>query len=937
MASFSKASQDILKALRPWLGFGQPQGKGEGEGEGGGGPPRTRSGSINSASTTLLGSERSPSVDASKDAQSPSQTPNKHFKSRSKSLRSVASLFHIEEEKVLEVQDPLFEWGMKTPDRKGSRPALKTLTWSMSSTRSRRSLRTRTRGALTCDAGAIPPSATSTSQEPPPVLDVDIPQPSFGEAQPRKEPTAGESTADLATSGDSMNEANKMKQQNMLWATREPEVLPVEIVGSLSKMLVDLDDPYVDKPLIPPENPLLTGQNSTGSKRVQNSEGLTTPISDISDDRGYSTDVESNVEGDTPKSNTQCAKSSESNPVAPSTCDQNVQGLRVHFAATTSPHRVPTQDAVVSPGILRGDSGSIDSSPDAVKKLSPSKSALNSSLPRTSSLRKSLGQLHTKIAGIVHAAGKLETHRQPTHTYDADAENSESSPPAPSMGSKSDWSRLRTERTKRYHEAISRDLLKRSEEVPDYVPQLSRSPSCRSENKTTAIGAVSVDAAQPVRKFYRGSLRYAVEAIERLSAAELEDEALNCSSGPNPHFDRRDAKVVLDGGLSLTQTSSSGPDSGPKAVQGTEEHRHVSSTSVVSRQSWRSVGNDSLPSLDSQDPYEAGMRAAGFYSRVPLQRETMLTSYEMNEAAAQNSLLLGVDGPLPQIPPFSSIPDDSVGSRSQISSSRKFTSSVASLPNVLQIESKTPSILKAGRTDTTGGGPNEHQTGKGLGIQTIPETAEEDASLISKGSSELQIPPLPSQSHLETPQSKIGDSSEQSFAPIGRGTNAQASPSSICVPEYPFGYTADNLSFDHYIAAFAANGQILKGIYKTAAANAAKPSSEKQGMLNTQPLTAQRSLVQHFRSDEHIDDDGQKSTLAALAHSDSEDLLFPDYDATYKSIADSIPVRCNDDDYRYGAKREGNNPASSCSQQSRIIDPVSRRGREGERECRTQP
>ena len=183
MASFGKASQ-ALRAIQPWLGFcSNPTDSDEGD--------DTSIWRRPSTAETLVGSETSRSTNASELKQRRPATES-DFKGWSKSLRSLAAHFYAEENN--ERSRSLYDSLPKTAGRKIRQSPRKPLTWSRSSTRSRRS----TPGKFNARVSVLPDgfsqSPKSITPSPAPVLNVYIPK--FNLAVDPKEKTvpAGDST-----------------------------------------------------------------------------------------------------------------------------------------------------------------------------------------------------------------------------------------------------------------------------------------------------------------------------------------------------------------------------------------------------------------------------------------------------------------------------------------------------------------------------------------------------------------------------------------------------------------------------------------------------------------------------------------------------------------------------------------------------------------------
>ena len=170
MASFSKASQGVLRVLKPWLGIPDSLfGHGEDDSD-------EDDGSIwriPSQATTLVPSEASTGSNATvlKHHRSPTDTDNKSW---SRSLRSLAAYFNAEEN--IRPFGPSYDAATKTPEKRVRVSPRKPLPWIRSSLRSRGAIsgKFNAHDTAVLDDGDPRPMTSASSTAP--VLDVDIPR-----------------------------------------------------------------------------------------------------------------------------------------------------------------------------------------------------------------------------------------------------------------------------------------------------------------------------------------------------------------------------------------------------------------------------------------------------------------------------------------------------------------------------------------------------------------------------------------------------------------------------------------------------------------------------------------------------------------------------------------------------------------------------------------
>ena len=604
MASFSKASQEAFRALKPWLGFTNLKNEN---------PEERRwisQPSLSSGSTTLLGSERSRSVQTSDYRHVPPTSPAKD-KAWSKKLRSVASFFYPEDEESMKGSS--FECSPKTPERRNPRSPLRALSWNKSSTKSRRDLKRRLHNNVPLLDKSMDDSPTRKTIEIAPVLNVDIPTHTLNEATMKDPFRSVNVDVDYPYDSHAVRHSENRAKKPMIgpafiWPELKLKDTHEIKMDCLSPGCLGLEGPYTVEPAHryrdEKESTGLLGFEPATVERVSRVQGL-----DAADDKGYASDVESNNELESPEANV--------SPVArapPVFNDASIsyydsQALRVRFGSTTLPRgNVPMTRHSQKPE-------SIDSrtpiSPLESAPVSTQGSPGSPTTPRKSlSLKKSLDYLRVRIVKpFISSQKESATNllRSPSYAYDADAELSESSLPLPSMGPREEWEKMRLERNKRYVETINTSPAISNAE-------LSNSPhsncSAIEASHDDSLTTNKVDFHQPdyKRKCGGGHLRFAIEAIERPNADQILHDNSKSSSPLNIGLEREDSGVFLNRGM--PRTPSHITTRSMKPTDTLNQSRHVSATSVF-RQAWDLLEGDLLPFADICDPYQAALTAAG--------------------------------------------------------------------------------------------------------------------------------------------------------------------------------------------------------------------------------------------------------------------------------------------------------------------------------------
>ena len=225
--------------------------------------------------------------------------------------------------------------------------------------------------------------------------------------------------------------------------------------------------------------------------------------------------------------------------------------------------------------------------------------------PRSSSIMSASPVVRSQLS-----SGRPETKqggsRLPSYMYEADAEVSETSPEVtPSMGSRAIWERARADRSQRYLAAIGDNVDKDTgSSIKVNIPE-SRpgSPESLEGNGSPKFKAIGEQIRRP--PYPTGALKYAVEAAERQSGANLidgEDDILSLDLGDQASTSMLSMRLTVDEIMALGQASN------PKAEENLGSI-YDSETDV----------SDNCHSLQStapqlEDAFEAGLRAAGLSS-----------------------------------------------------------------------------------------------------------------------------------------------------------------------------------------------------------------------------------------------------------------------------------------------------------------------------------
>ena len=608
MASLSKASQEALRALKPWLGFANRKNKNSEERD------LLSQPSFSSGSTTLLGSERSRSVQTG-DWKHGSLISHAQDKGWSKTLRSVVSLFYVEEEGG--VQNSSLNCSPKTPERKNPRSPLRALSWNKSSTKSRRSLRTRDQDNVPVHDKSANSSPTWKTPERAPRLDIKIPNHSLNETIARNQYTNQKTQAndqdDLhAVKNSDTDSKNPMLGPTLIWPRSELRNTHETKVDRFPSNITFLEDPYLEHSA----NGYQDEKQSTGLLRFEptsfdeapNVQGL-----DAAEDKGYASDVESNNELESLKAGVCPALRATSSFDNTSRSRYDSPALQVRFSSSASPQEKAAPKARHSRQSEGSDSGR-PISPIGLVEGPIQGLPTSPKNPRKSlSLRKSLDYLRNRIVRPFTSSQKemaSNLRRLPSYAYDADAELSEPSPPLPSMGPRGEWEKMRSERNQRYIETI-KSASATSDGKSSFQPHQSRSTLGVSPSDSPAVCKVDLEQPSYERKLDDGLLRFAIEAIERPNADQIQDDESKSSSSLDPGFQREDSGLPFAGGK--PRTPSYNITRGEETMDPFNQSRQVSSTSVF-RQAWELLEGDLLPFADVYDPYQAALTAAGLTS-----------------------------------------------------------------------------------------------------------------------------------------------------------------------------------------------------------------------------------------------------------------------------------------------------------------------------------
>ena len=628
MDSFSGASHEIWRALKP-SSWGTDHKRDPSEQRHWLSQP-----SFFSGSTTLLGSDRSPSVYL-EDPKRALATPQAQHGTVSRTLRSVASLFYVREDE--EFSEPLFDQSPKTPERKSHRSPLKALSWSKSSSKSRRSLQGRARDYVPVTDTYVDPSPKPAVRDQAPVLDVEIPNHALvGERQevPFRIADIGKDSpqASFVDQGSGGSLEKPILVSKFIWPDWAIKPLQEASLGRSAPEFAGLEDPYLD----PPAGLGAANEDDKANQDYEptmlfTAEGLHAEGIDSADDKGYASDIESNDEIETIKPAVNSPIRANRAFGTPSSSRYSHEALRVHFGSTASPHEKGSRGQENLHQLLHNKHGSSNAVSQTTEVAVLTDPASPTTSRRSLNLRKSLDYLRTKIVKSftsIQRDSANSSPRLPSCSYDADAELSEPSPPPPSMGSRHEWNKIRQERHKRYVDTINSGPLTESDEGSNKELQLSRSPTRGPLNYSPAAGGIDPQQGDADRAFYIGRLRYAIEAIERRNADEIE---LTTSASHSPHHatpDRRDSGISWDCMSPETATLSPIPNS--DFAMPIDPPRHVSSTTVF-RQGWGLLERDLLPSADTYDPYQAALIAAGLSQDLASESASNYAPFGSNE------------------------------------------------------------------------------------------------------------------------------------------------------------------------------------------------------------------------------------------------------------------------------------------------------------------
>ena len=570
MASFSKASQGVLRALKPWLGIPDSL---LGHAEDDSDEDDDSIWRLPSQGTTLVGSQASAGSNSTVLKHHRSATDSEckgdsEYKGWSRSLRSLAARFYAEEN--INPSGPSDHSVPNTPVKIPRKSPRKPLPWIRSSVRSRGA----NTGKFSANDHSVSddgePSAMTIAPTTAPVLNVDIPKSNLAVDTEDYSTLADENLIKAYRSNQNRISGLLAQRAENCSASPLPTQDSEQVmckIGWIFPVAGNPNDAYQELLKGPP--------NSSASSivaKASSSNGKTRMILAstviFADQYCYKPDpdVEDNDE------------------------DEEYGGagiLEFHAAAKSKPPLSPhTHTENPSSTHPNGESTERTIPLSHYLKTPSPPSKTRSMLRKSQSIRKNLNRLQKTLAGSLKGRPALKPFRAPSYASDADAENSEEvSPPCPSMGSRHEWQSRRIERNRRYAEAVAdRPATEDDSESGEESLQLSRSPTARKsmdppflhrKSGGTPTGAAHDYLEQPSSS-NTNALRYAIEANERLCADELSVRNLRYAIEA---IDRPSAMDLYD---NFHRTAAAKPP-----------HMMI------------------IPSPDSQDPYEAALHAAG--------------------------------------------------------------------------------------------------------------------------------------------------------------------------------------------------------------------------------------------------------------------------------------------------------------------------------------
>ncbi|KAG8530027.1 uncharacterized protein KY384_005509 [Bacidia gigantensis] len=472
MASLTKASHEALRSFLPWFSSHKTHEKDHGDRR-----PSQDSQSSKSTVPTSLGTSDSSQGGGGVDQDEELKRKKRQGDGWSSTLRVVASVFYVDPEEVMIDQNtPLSSSRPQTPSRQLARSPRKSLTWSRSSLEMSRSFKS-VRSSMSVRRGkASPVTPSRIVQKEAPTLDVAIPDNSFCER----------SGFDLAAGVCGLNDPPTLFLAPSLEKIVENHCRGKQASSSQKSSLpaaLALEDPYVDDAPKSQQDTIKSGISWTYTPRPIDFPG--------EDNEGYVTDVESN---------TQDHQSKESS------------------GSTSFMIGYPEQFSQLSPCKSLGKQKS--SSPEPLDLGKNKRLPARFPLRKRLSMKKSLSRLHTVIASSL-STSKAGINHSPSGEHDDSTDISDLSPLAPSMGSREQLIQARQERDKKYTHAMMDTTSTESDDESKQGLELARA-SCAKSQQPAEPGHLDQAEVLVNRPFFTGDLRYAVEAIERANADEME-------------------------------------------------------------------------------------------------------------------------------------------------------------------------------------------------------------------------------------------------------------------------------------------------------------------------------------------------------------------------------------------------------------------------------
>ena len=461
--------------------------------------PKRGSQSALRQTTTFInpGTESSPERSPRKLHKTISTTFSGAMQAFSNTVRSTTSYIYPT---AGEPELPSSEWAeCETPKKQSRRSSI------MSSVRSRTQRFSPRARDHKNESPELPKSPVPVTQEKAPALDVDIPNPSFSYE------SLGRSSV---SRGSQLLAGVKLPAAaGVLWPGPTRLTLDQALDNDRRRTLhpasSTFDDPYVE--------PGLQHAFSLVTSAPQFALECSSPETNkryLSDDKGYFSEVESNVDfseadGLAPA----CLKYvSPGSPEArtSSPCrHKDPAASHVHIMSSAQKKiRSPMSSSVPS-GLKPSIPGTSDGTAEQTSLLHPPS---RTSSHHSANFEDALNALFPPDEDVMTAKSRSLSQQLSSDVYDADAESLESN-----MGCRAAWERHRADRDRRYTKIVDMAPATESDEEAGPELELKRSPSKKSVHyaEESVLGTVNNGGSELTPGYPTGALRYAVEAIER--------------------------------------------------------------------------------------------------------------------------------------------------------------------------------------------------------------------------------------------------------------------------------------------------------------------------------------------------------------------------------------------------------------------------------------